>query len=361
MPAIDTQFTNDENLLLSKVPEDGGAIGNVKLRNILAWDVPKYLQIKRSLLDKGVLQPGRGMGGSLKRVVASSTNPRLTNGRRGAKTDNSQQENQGAITRKQRAKLSKILFNSIPKNGKTTPNHAVLEKVQEVAKKQLKLDVSNGLYFEIRNELIAAGQIGKGVGYGGSVYRIEGTETASKTAIHHRIRERDLYEPIRKYIEKNWVAENDIKSFVLDKTAEQGSKKTRGVWTRPDFSLVAIHTYTYIPGKTIELITFEVKPAADFRIEGVFETAAHSRATHRSYLMIHTPNGGTDTDKFQRLMSECERFQLGLIIFDDPDNLETFKTVQDADHRNPNPGDVNSFIKTLMNKQAQEKISEMVH
>ena len=70
------------------------------------------------------------------------------------------------------------------------------------------------------------------------------------------------------------------------------------MWTQPDLSLVAIHTFTYIPGKTIELITFEVKRAEDFKIEGVFETAANSRATHRSYLMIHTPNGKPDTDKF---------------------------------------------------------------
>ena len=96
------------------------------------------------------------------------------------------------------------------------------------------------------------------------------------------------------------------------------------------------------------------------RIEGVFETAAHSRATHRSYLMIHTPNGKPDTDKFQRLASECERFRLGLIIFEDPQSWETFETVQEAQRRNPNPADVNAFIRNVMSKQSQETISKMV-
>ena len=63
MPVKDTQFTEDERTLLSKVPEDGRAIGNKKLRSILAWEGPKYSEVRKSLFDKGVLQPGRGMGG----------------------------------------------------------------------------------------------------------------------------------------------------------------------------------------------------------------------------------------------------------------------------------------------------------
>lgn len=160
------------------------------------------------------------------------------------------------------------------------------------------------------------------------------------------------------------MAEKVIKRFVLDKTAEQGSKrKTRGTWTRPDFSLVASRTYTYF-GKTIELITFEVKPADDFRIEGVYEASAQSKAAHRSYLMIHTPNGRPDkepdADKFQRIVDECARLQLGLIIFNDPGDIDTYETVREAEHHNPNLGDVDDFIRTQMSKQAQEDIREII-
>ncbi len=338
MPNLESQLTDDENEFISNMPKDGSAIGNIKLRSILGWDKQKYLQVKKPLLKKGIIQRGTGMGGSVK----------ISDVRKRKRWP----EEQATIMQKQKSKLSKILLNSIPKDGKTYPNHIILQKVQKTAKAQINLEVSREMYFEIRNELITEGLVGKGVGYGGSVYRIEGAKKAGK--------ESDLYESVRKYIENNWTAENEIKDFVLDKTAEQGGKKRQGIWTRPDFSLVAIQSYTYIPGRTIELITFEVKPADDFRIEGVFETAAHSRATHRSYLMIHTPDGRPDTDKFQRLVSECERFRLGLIIFADKDNWDTYEIVQDADHRNPNPGDVNSFIKTLMKKDSQEKIIAMV-
>ena len=176
-----------------------------------------------------------------------------------------------------------------------------------------------------------------------------------------RIPERNLYERVHRYIQEAWVEDedNDIdkNQFALDRTAEQGSKKTRGVWTRPNFSLVAIHSYPYIPGKTIEVITFEVKPADDFRIEGVYETEAHSRHAHRSYLMIHTPKGRPDINKFQRLVDECERLRLGLIIFKNPNDWKTYETVQKAVHNNPNPGDVNSFIENQMSKESQKRIS----
>ena len=201
MLAIETQFTDDEKALLSSVPEDGCALGNKRLRNILGWDEQKYVQVKKSLLDKGVLQPGRGMGGSVKRIVTSLANSRRTSERQKAETDIPNREEPSAITRKQRAKLTKILFNSIPRDGQTLPNHVVLGKVQEAAKKQLNLDVPRELYFEIRNELIAAGQAGKGVGFGGSVYRINGIKKAAKRVTPGG--ERGLYGRVYEYIKQS--------------------------------------------------------------------------------------------------------------------------------------------------------------
>ncbi len=193
------------------------------------------------------------------------------------------------------------------------------------------------------------------------MYRIKGVTVSAKKTKHGK--ESDLYEPVRKYIEQTWVLESKIdpNTFVLEITAHRGGKKTGGKWTRPDLSLVAVNTFPFIPGKTIELITFEVKPADNFGIDGVFETASHSKPAHRSYLMIHTPNGKPDTEEFQRLASECERFDLGLIIFKNPNDCDTFETVQEARRRNPNPGDVNSFINTVISKESKDRILKMLH
>ena len=364
-------------ILFDAIPKDGSRLSNgaalqkvqeaAKARLNLDVSREMYFEIRKELIADGRLGKGAGYGGSVYRIEGTKIAAETATQRKKTSVPESAphkgstgNEEQAKTGEKQRSQLAKILFDATPKDGKTISNGAALQKVQKAAKARLKLDVSKETYFEIRNELIGDGRLGKGLGYGGSVYRIEAEASVGKTGKQkNKVRERDLYEPVRQYIEQTWVDDEDIKRFVVDKTADLGRKKTYGVWTRPDLSLVAIHTFTYIPGKTIELVTFEVKPADDFRIEGVFETAAHSKAAHRSYLMIYTPNGKPDTPKFKRLESECKRFRLGLILFDKPDDWKTYETVLEAERRNPNPADVNAFIKDVMYKQ-HERISEML-
>ena len=104
----------------------------------------------------------------------------------GGRSRNGGNEEQAKIAQKQRSKLAKILFDAIPKDGSRLSNGAALQKVQEAAKARLNLDVSREMYFEIRKELIADGRLGKGAGYGGSVYRIEGTKIAAETATQRK-------------------------------------------------------------------------------------------------------------------------------------------------------------------------------
>ena len=282
-----------------------------KIKEALGMSDGDYNDAKQELLAKGLVERYACFGGGLALSEPETTGKEAEPGKPGP-------EEQVTITPKQRSKLSEILFNAIPKDGSLVTNHAVLQKVQEEAKSRLGLEVSKETYFEIRKELIAEGRVGKGVGFGGRVYRIEGAALAAKAAKQHRIPESKLYEAVGKYIGQTWTEDNEIQQFVLDKTASGRGKRAGGKWTRPDFAIVAIHKFMYVPGTTIELVTFEVKPADDFRIEGVFETAAHSRAAHRSYLVIHTPDGKPKIDKFERLVDECERFDLGLIIFETP-------------------------------------------
>ncbi|HVN86350.1 MAG TPA: hypothetical protein VMW17_16065 [Candidatus Binatia bacterium] len=161
-----------------------------------------------------------------------------------------------------------MLFASLPKEGTSVGNTTLLQKLREAAKQKLDIDLSDDMYWEIRNALVAAGKIAKGRGLGGSAYRVQ--------------------------------------------SANQGRKKPGGKWTRPDFALAAVKSFPYIPGKVLELITFEVKPADDYRIEGVFETAAHSRFSHKSCLLIYAPSGKPDTQDSERVEREYERFGLGL-------------------------------------------------
>jgi hypothetical protein len=264
------------------------------------------------------------------------------------------------VTADEKKRLSEILLDLVPKDGTSVGNKTLLQSLRQVAKKNLIYDIADEAYWDLRNELIAQGLIEKGRGYGGSVYRVKDVEAKKVGAKKNRIREADLYSMVSQYIEKTWVKDNGITQFVLERTASQGKRKTGGKWTRPDFALIALKSFTYIPGKVLELITFEVKPENDYRIEGVFETAAHSRFSTKSYLLIHLPHGVPNTEEFRRVERECERFGLGLITFTDPQDWNTYETGEEAERRNPDPADMNSFIASQIKRENQTQILGMV-
>lgn len=67
-----SRINEDEQKLLHLVPHEG-TIGNGRLRELLAWDGERYFAVRDSLVEQGVLEIGRGRGGTVSRV--SSTAP----------------------------------------------------------------------------------------------------------------------------------------------------------------------------------------------------------------------------------------------------------------------------------------------
>lgn len=74
----DEKIADLESLLLLLVPPNE-TIGNVSLRSLLAehgWDDEQYWAIRNRLIDRGILETGRGKGGSVRRASgATNTSP----------------------------------------------------------------------------------------------------------------------------------------------------------------------------------------------------------------------------------------------------------------------------------------------
>ena len=257
-------------------------------------------------------------------------------------------------------KLCELLFGLVPSDGTRIGNKKLREIFIRTAQSQLRMKVGEDDYWDRRKQLIAAGQVGKGRGKGGSVYRE--APTTKKRGRKKKGKESDLYPGVEEYIETRWVVDNAIEKnqFVLQQTASQGKKSTGGKWTRPDFALVVVSKYPYIPEKTLDLVTFEVKREDQYEIHGVYETAAHSRFSHKSYLLIHAPNGQPETEDFERLKRECLRFGLGLVLFSNSKDGDTYDLIQEAERRAPDPADVNDFISTQFKEKNKTQILKML-
>lgn len=59
--------------LLYGVPADGATIGNMRLRKKLGWSNDRYFAVRDSLVDAGLVELGRGRGGSVRRVATIPT------------------------------------------------------------------------------------------------------------------------------------------------------------------------------------------------------------------------------------------------------------------------------------------------
>jgi hypothetical protein len=172
-----------------------------------------------------------------------------------------------------------------------------------------------------------------------------------------------LYDPFHNAVRNGYVKDNDIRRYVSDETAKQGRRNTGGKWTRPDITLIAIRTFLYLP-KQLEVISFEIKPSIDVALEGVFEAAAHSAFAHRSYVAFPEPNPGSngqiDDPLFERIFDECERFGIGLILFDIPVTWDSFDFQVTARRHNPDPASVDNFISTQISAENQRELRDLL-
>lgn len=219
-------------------------------------------------------------------------------------------------------------------------------------------------YFEVRDRLVEKGLLNKGQGRGGSVRRaVHGaSRTADRLPRKRSRRERELYAPIVEVLKGRWAKILGHQNFHVEKTASQGKKSTGGTWTRPDITLVAVSTYAYVPGKFMDVITFEVKPEGGWSVTGVFEAASHSRIATRSYLLIHCRKGRksiaeSELERLERLQAECTRFNIGLGLFSNPRSLETFEFLFEPVRREPNPEEMNAFIDKQISAEGRRLIS----
>jgi hypothetical protein len=58
-----------EDELMSKVPANGDSIGNITLMRTLDWQEEEYWATRNRLIDRGMLELGKGKGGSVKRPI----------------------------------------------------------------------------------------------------------------------------------------------------------------------------------------------------------------------------------------------------------------------------------------------------
>jgi hypothetical protein len=267
-----------------------------------------------------------------------------------------------------RDEFKQKLYDLTPVDGRAIGNATLRESLRTaLPDEELTLDD----YWDLRNSLITDGKLEKGRGKGGAVRRVVtvtepiavlvpgGVATGlpeAVAAVQAVVAESALYESFQKCVQTGYVPDNFLKPWICEITAFQGRRNTGGLWTRPDVTLIAIQTFAYVPSKLFEVITFEIKPNIETAMEGVYECAAHSAFAHRSYLAFPASDEYSDNPLYERIADECERFGLGLILFENVQNWDTYTFEVNAKRHNPDPRSVNDFIKGQISEKGREEI-----
>lgn len=203
-------------------------------------------------------------------------------------------------------------------------------------------------YAHVRAQLVAAGALTPFRAHGGGIALGPRAECANPGS------ERALYQPLAATLRGAWAAGNGYADaqVLVEVTAAQGGRATGGQWTRPDLVLVALRAYPYVPGKHLDVVTFEVKQARTLDVAAVYEALAHRRTATHAILWVHAPLDAN----LDAIAREAHRHGIGLIAATAPSDVATWRTLVKATRAAPPPHDLNEFLSLQLGPEARAKL-----
>ncbi len=210
----------------------------------------------------------------------------------------------------------KELLARVPANGTAVGNVAL--------KKELGWEDEE--YWTVRDGLIEKKKLALGRGRGGSVRLVlEAGVPVQEVGQREQQEEKcehDLYEPIKKVLAEKGSRDLALEEWFVQITAKQGRRDTGGTWTRPDVVVVYVSTYQYVPGKFVDVTTFEVKDETSLNV-----TAA-----------------------------EASRHGIGFILTSDAENYDAWEFRVEASRSEPDPARLDEFIETQILDENKKKL-----
>jgi hypothetical protein len=200
---------------------------------------------------------------------------------------------------------AEMLLNALPADGSTAGNLSL----------RSKLDFDDETYKKAKRELLDAGQVIRGVGYGGTLAKagVRVSESEPEPSGPGLVgREDELYAPFAEWLESSF--EDQELAFARAKitATARGRSRATGRWSRPDVTAIQVLRYEWLPEITVEVSSYEIKRAKDAaNLESVYEAAAHGRWAHRCSLVLEQL---ADENVDPSIADEVRRFHLGLYI-----------------------------------------------
>jgi hypothetical protein len=135
-----------------------------------------------------------------------------------------------------------------------------------------------------------------------------------------------------------------------------------GKYSAPDITLIISRKHIYTAGRSLRIVSFEVKTEENGNADAILEAAAHHQRTHFAYVLWHLPQGSQKESRLARVRMFAKKFGVGLILvrrlqqegphlrFDAVDFLE------ESEQHIADPELVDSYIEDRLSPAFKEKI-----
>ena len=255
--------------------------------------------------------------------------------------------------------LDEQLLSLLPDDGAPVLNRMVRLSLSRTVERR----VTQQEYFRIRDQLIAAGKIGRARGPGGQVYLIQEPPDPPAPLISPAlpITEADLMPFLETYLETAFQTGLDLppgSQTILEDTSQRGPR--RGQWARPDFLLVTLLRYRFQPQKQLDLHAFELKTESGCNVQAVHEALAQTRFTHYGHLVWHLPEHSPHAVRLDDVRAQCIAHGVGLVLMREPDDPESFEILADARRKNTPMATVDGFLEARLTEEKQKRLAALL-
>lgn len=129
---------------------------------------------------------------------------------------------------------------------------------------------------------------------------------------------------------------------VLD-THHAGPAAT-GAWSRPDLTVVGGKVLPFLPGKFVDVHTFEVK--LGMPLIGIYESLAHRRCSHYSSVLCiwREELNRPDALAISAMVKEATKQGVGLMLLNQYDDYSQWEELAEPTRHEPDPQALNDFL-----------------
>ncbi|MFG1462862.1 hypothetical protein V5F77_08150 [Xanthobacter sp. DSM 24535] len=249
------------------------------------------------------------------------------------------------------AGIAEQMLDLLPADGAPVLNRVL----RAMLSRRLAQSISTEDFFVARDLLLKRGRVGRERGQGGKVFLLKAPPAEPDVPLPSpapasSALEAALMKPVQRYLATSFVRNLDLPKGGLALLQDISSiGPSTGQWARPDFMLVSLMRFTYMPGSQLDVHAFELKTESGGSVLAVHEALAQTRFTHFGHLIWHLPEESKARTRLPDVQKQCDEHGIGLILVVRPDDPESYEVLLDPKRKATLPKTVDGFLESRLN------------